>query len=416
MSVVGKPVVWLALSALALLVYVLLFTPNVPIADQWEGVPYFLTHGWQSALGQINQHRTIIPNLITLALAKATHWNLKVEAAAAWFFLSVLMIAVYLSFAALVSDRNARRLFGLVMLSQLSPIHHENILWVFSGIVFSSCLVYLALSVLLFSRQTWGALGLLIAASFSFISGLLGWLPAYYVAHRSRRGVSLLLVGSVLCLSVYFAGNRAVGSEAGAAGSAIAALQYFLIFFGALFFPTHRLGPWQGPVLCLSGLIGLAALAAGTYLLIKTRQNNERALVLPRALIGYALLNALAIVLGRSGFGLEGALLSRYHLYQSLYYVSLAWLGIVHFGYRGNLARYDRLISGGLILLTIYFWLGGLGLGYFKQRKYAPAERELKARGERISDSAAQLLYYEPARIRPLIRLLREKKYGPFRE
>ena len=183
----SSPLSWLTVSALLLLIYVLVFTPNVPIGDQWDVVPLLQHQSWSNALTQLNDHRTVIPNVIVLALARATGWELKGESVASLFFLVALIFLIYFTFAGLVRDRLASLLFGLVMLTQMTPIHHENILYVFSALLFSSFFVFLALATAALLRNIVLSVALLLVASFSFLSGWLGWFAVAFFAWRLKR-------------------------------------------------------------------------------------------------------------------------------------------------------------------------------------------------------------------------------------
>ena len=75
----SNPVILLAISALLLLIYTFIFSPNIPMSDQWELVSLLKNVDLNDLTAQHNEHRIFFPRLIYLGLAKLSHWNLKYE-------------------------------------------------------------------------------------------------------------------------------------------------------------------------------------------------------------------------------------------------------------------------------------------------------------------------------------------------
>ena len=76
-----------ALPAIYLALMIAQYGVNVPDQDQWDGsIPvvkkYFEgTLGVRDLWAQHNEHRILFPRLITLAVARFSHWNIRAEMA-----------------------------------------------------------------------------------------------------------------------------------------------------------------------------------------------------------------------------------------------------------------------------------------------------------------------------------------------
>ena len=198
---------------------------NVIFLDQWNDVA-LIGHAYSGTLHlstlwtQHNENRIFFPNLIVLALAYTTHFNVVTEE-----YLSAFML---FGATALVICAHKRRSperrwiwYCPVAFLLLSLAQAGNTLW---GFQMAWYLVLLTVALALFlldqEPQTWpvfgGAIAAAVVASFSSLQGLLVWpagLLLIYLRRRPRHLAITWIGSAVLTGVIYFVGYDFNGSQ-----------------------------------------------------------------------------------------------------------------------------------------------------------------------------------------------------------
>jgi hypothetical protein len=303
----------------------------VPLLEDWDLVPVFtghqpLTLRW--LWSQNNEHRNPFPRLILVGLDKGTGYNFRAGAyfsAASLAALAFIMILVSKKVRGWTSYTDA--FFPLILL-HLGQF--ENLLWSWQLTLLSSAIVASVLLLVIVHRGNHlsfraallasvclnllplcGANGLLLVpflATWLGYEGARSWLSP---VPQSRR-TTLVLIGSSLStlvvMGLYFVGYEPVSyahPSAGVAASLRTALQVL----------SMSLGPPPASVWYLWGIAVVSLLVASVILLI--RKYYSEPLERPRALglflfLAAMMCLALGIGWGRSGYGEQGGLASRY--------------------------------------------------------------------------------------------------------
>ena len=191
---------------------------NVIYADQWDDVA-LIGHAYSGTLhlstlwAQHYENRLFFPNLIVLALAYTTHFNVVTEE-----YLGALML---FGGTALVICAHKRRSperrwiwYCPVAFLLLSLAQANNALWGFQ-MCWYLVLLMIALALFLLDQepQTWPVFGAAIAAAvvanFSCVQGLLVWpagLLLIYLRRRPRHLAMAWIGSAVLTVVIYFVG------------------------------------------------------------------------------------------------------------------------------------------------------------------------------------------------------------------
>ena len=216
---------------------------NIIFADQWDDVA-LIGHAYSGTLhlstlwSQHYENRIFFPNLIVLALAYTTHFNVVTEE-----YLSALMV---FGGTALVICAHKRRSperrwiwYCPVAFLLLSLAQAVNALWGFQMAWYLVLLmVTLALFLLDQEPQRWpvfgGAIAAAAVASFSSVQGLLVWPAGLLLIYLRRRPGHLAIawIGSAILAGViYFVGFNFNASQSGSQDPA-ATLTFFVRVVG----------------------------------------------------------------------------------------------------------------------------------------------------------------------------------------
>ncbi len=294
------------------------FAVNTIFFDQWVDINVIMhahdgTLSFATLWDQHNENRILFPNLIVLALAHTTHFNIVVEAMVSGIFVVVT--------TALLVVAHKRRspavpwiLYCPVVLVFLSFAPLASSLF---GFLVSWYLVMVALAVTLFLLDritlTWmtiaGALAAAVVGSYSSLQGLVIWpagLVLLYLRRRELRMVTVWLVAAVVTTVLYFV-DFDWAATGGHASSALShpgpALRFFL----------ESLGNVTGsPVSAVPGSVNTQALVLGIIvfavalvsLILGFRGGKESGGALGVALICYGLIFVAFTTLGRIQLGL----------------------------------------------------------------------------------------------------------------
>jgi hypothetical protein len=330
------------LPPVALAVAVYAWGVDLPYWDQWALVPYLdaIAHGhWP--LGDLwrqhNEHRLYFPQLLMLALAQLSSWNIRWELA----MNVVLATGIFLALVALLrqtADGDGRPWWTWPLLSLMvfSPSQWENWVWGWQLQIFL-CVLAVASGLALLARDAdrprrWLPAALCgVVASYSFANGLLFWFLALpLVALPPRRRAWRLLAWSALAaitFGVYFHGfgflpHDALDWTSPRTWKLFGG--YVALYLGApLYAFRHPLALYGGFVTLVAATCWLAWACRHSW-----NDATRRSRFLPWLLLAsWAATSAVLTATGRLHLGLGQALTSRYVTISGLFWVALlgAW-------------------------------------------------------------------------------------------
>lgn len=341
----------LALPALWVGWLVYCYGVDTPWGDEWDSTRLLLEKMQAGTLGLgdffafHNEHRIFFPRLLTLGLAKLTHWNVRAELLMIWVLACVCSLNLW-RVAQVTGWRNSRRLHWLLLGSNIllfSPLQWENLLWGFQiGFILPLATMTACLWVAPSLRRPFDFLAtmvLCLISTFSIASGFASWFltaPLLLLWNRKRpaRGERSwrLVWASVGIVSVcsYFHGfvrPAAHPSPMEAIKHPLQAARFALAYLGNPFgsagtaFEQASIAQMAG-----AGLV-IVLLVSVVYL---WRCRRDRILMghsLPwLSLTLIALVNAVLTTFGRVGFGINGAIRSRYISFAIMMPIGLLFL------------------------------------------------------------------------------------------
>jgi len=309
-----------------------------PHWDQWdyEGVTLarFYDHSFSVAdvFAQHNESRLALPRLLTLLYAPLTGWDVRYEVALT--ILCAVLLAIGLNVLALRDYHlSLRQRLCCVVVADIAVLSCAQ--WeVFLFGAYYFIIPTLAVVWILVIRQTSGShtkktcawIILSLAATFSYANGVLVWLFGAGAilapeprAHEKKRKLWALAgycsVGLITILAYFGSYTRPSGhpSIVGAVLDPLRVLQHYLVWIGA---------PLGAGALERSLAIGavqfLSFLIVVGYVIAKLRSGAMSSSSFAWLLIAtFVLTTGLAVSLGRSGFGIEQALASRYETFST---------------------------------------------------------------------------------------------------
>jgi len=351
------------------------------MSDQWIGeAPIFEkwgnhTLGIGDFFAQHNEHRIAFPRLIMLGVGLLTGWNIKAELVAVWALLVMSGIALYR--LAMVTNRgHTRDLFGYLLAGSIlffSPLQHENLLWGFQIGFMLPILMIIACLWLVCALEppiNFAAAGVVSTiCTFSIVTGFVCWLLAIVLLAFTQRtsgfgkwtkSWATLLMLFITELALYFweyvkppehpSVIEIFKHPASAAG-------FYCAFFGG----AVGGGAFHEPVVaCWLGASLLGVLVGCGAAIYKNRGNRLfLSEIFPWLLLGcFSLLIGLSVTIGRLGFGIEAALVSRYVSFSVLLPVSLLFLvaGIFRHWKQGPKRRLVRglLLAYSLVIGSVF--------------------------------------------------------------
>lgn len=354
---------------------------DFPYLDQWEFVP-FLAKSYAGTLtfgdfwAQHNEHRILLPRIVMLLLARASHWNVGWELACN----IVLATAVFCALTSLVR-RTARAVDAppprwvvpLISLLVFSVSQWENWFfgWQLTELLNMASVVFGLLLIASPRCGRWGfAAGLLlgIIASYSFANGLLYWPVGAAVLLTApggleNRGKRLALWAAVgaAAWAAYFCGYRAPDYHP----------SVWLVFRHPVEFALYVLTYLGAPVAnfnnvaaAAAGLAALVVLALCVFRLLETRRVPLGVLAPYLGLALYAVGCAALTGAGRIGFGSGQAMSPRYILFANLLWFADIALGVLVLERPPSEGRTrrdwrGRMIGAGLACLLVFCSLYG---------------------------------------------------------
>lgn len=387
---------------------------DVPMYDEWIWSPLVLaqhagTLGFDALWAPQGAHRSLVPTVLALALARVDGWNVRVEA-----LLSVGLVAfAQASLLGLLRRHlgTARAAWPFLLASVLlySFVQAENWLWGFqlSWFLVGACAlgVVWALDGAPTPAHFTLAACCALVASFSLLFGFATWVAGALLLLRARTRLAVWLVLGALAAALFLRGYQVPRFENGWIGDAAAPLidgpQFLLAYLGA---PLGLVGGrWLSEALGLGLLLSCALLARRVV-----RAGGTPAPWL--ALVAFALVAAALETVGRAGNSVDAALAFRYTTP-----ASLGWIGLIGLAAQApplSLAtRRAALALGGALFVAVN------AAGAFEGLQLAGMQRAAAA--ALVDPSAVdddELAQYEndPAFLRAQALALRAARLGPY--
>lgn len=326
------------------------YVVDVPFGDQWDGLaPLFVKMrsgllGFSDFFAFHNEHRIFFPRLLMFSLGELTNWSIPAEVAVIWVLACFCAINVFCLARVTGFGATPSRMWLLLAANVLlfTPVQWENLIW---GFQIGFFLPLVTMTALPWTAGTLGrpwnfvvTLLLCVVSTFSIASGFCSWLVAAPVLlfcgerKRNRGELTLWIIWIAVALAsviVYFRGYQRPEhhpSQLEALHHPVLFCQFVLTYLGNPFcngteLDSHAVGQVTGAVL-------LAALAATAIYLWRFRRDRHLVTqTLPWiSLASITLFNGALTAVGRIGFGLHGAIQSRYVSFAVLLPVALIFL------------------------------------------------------------------------------------------
>lgn len=280
---------------------------------------------------QSNEHRCLIPALVYRADAALFSGDNRGHGA--W---GLLMMAVTaLSLLSLLPASWRRRPWAMAPVAMIvgifafPPLAAHNIALGFSGVMWLTANALVMSAVALVhnfprsNRALWAAAGLGVCAHYTYSSGLMVWPTLLFVLlaqGQGRRriatvaGFALVLVG----LSVFAYKTPAGHPELNPGTNPQLLLRYISVYMGSPFHADEAAADAMGN-LALGAAVLSFMVTAGL-----TGGRTRRFVLAPWWAVGfYALVNIVGTGVGRSGFGADQALASRYGTISGLFWIAV---------------------------------------------------------------------------------------------
>lgn len=363
----------IALPPLIELIYIKIYGVNVVFWDQWAFIPligklYSGTLTISDIFAQHNEHRIVFPKLIMLASAYLTNYDCVAEMLISWCIAFAIMVLLFVMIGKYLGDKKYKVIaFVPVAWMVFNLNQYQNILWGWQIQIYLCVLAMLASMYFLESANDNKGrfiLSVLFAfiSSFSFFSGLLTW-PAGVIlllAKDKKIITSRLfawLICGILTMGLFFYHWSHPEYEPSVLfpfQHPGIAFQYLLTILGS---------PWTAipNFAILMGGIMILIVIAIAWLIIHDHSFQDNGLWL--ALISFSLFTALACTSGRSGYGVDQALKSRY-ITLMIPGIIGAYMIIIGMVRRSSLNYRSYVLIGLVIALFLISIIGGYAEGF----------------------------------------------------
>jgi hypothetical protein len=425
---------------LVILYTLYLHVVNVPSSwDEWDAwVPLILAaHAGTLKLSALwaphNEHRMFVVNVLMLLLAKAGGWNIFRETLTSLGIVVLTQAVLWRLVVESIPARLGGASFFLLSACLYSLGAYENWLTGFQIPWFLVNLAAVLVIALLWLHPRSAKAFVLAAAtsflaSFSMSSGLGSWFAGLFVLlirlpRASRRTIGIWILFAACAFALYFYGyvqppqTPKLFAEL---ADPLGMIAYVLAYFGGPF------GAWVAPSrIPLSVALGALGIAAFLALLLLYRRDRRidpgsAAIETPWiALAGYSLLVGILTTAGRSGFGAEQALTSRYTTGAMLLWIGLIALVTIRLDGRLRDGRPWPAVEA-CALCVAFFGFCYVETAFTVQgpmdgmtSKLSTAARAL-AHLETASNADLEILYPDAARVRRDAIELRRFHDGPY--
>ena len=378
------------------------FGVDVPLWDQWDATfPLFQkcadgTLGPGDFLHRHNEHCIFFPKLLMYGLGRLTHWNIWAEMAVTWLLAWAGLLALWrlarVTAGNLFQNGPAVLCTGLLI---FTPLGVENWLFGFQiGLLLPLACFTLGLATGGTTRYPWNFLmttALGVICTMSIASGFTCWLlfapllclpDLRFNWRQTKAGWLIFAAGFIASTLVAFHGEAGSGAIPVAPRTFAHPLQcavFFLAFLGSPFGQGTPFDPVA--VSAIAGFLLAAGFVCATAYFWCWRRDRG---LLKRALpwlmcAGIAFGHAVLITIGRSGLGMDQAIVSRYVVFCVPLSVSLVFLAPMacrHWASRGAASQpFYRGAGMGLSALAggfaVLYLLGNLVcLGEWRARQH----------------------------------------------
>ncbi|WP_321912931.1 hypothetical protein [Paraburkholderia sp. J11-2] len=392
---------------------VLHFSP-IPYGDQWDGTLGFylhaLEHPWAAFFGLHNEHRLFFSRLIFFADMRYLGGRNVLDLAANVVLAALIAIALYRITCRNLTHSRASRMIaaGGVLAFAFAWMQSENFTWGFQNQWFAVYLFGLyAFDALDLSESArlrgasassagWFALaiGSAIMAAFSMVSGVLVApvlaVQAMYL-RTTRVRLLVIAVATVTIWLTYFTGWHSNSPSGGLRDAVVhhpfGVLLYVLLYLGS----PATWGCLGMPTTALWGAVVLASLIYALWIALRRRAVVSSALL---AMAVFISASAFVTAVGRIGFGLDTATLSRYTTGPLLMTASLLaflWLNETRPDWR-------RVIVGGFIFVLVMIAVAQRMVFHSTHRElYAKRVAGLAVRADIYDAPYTAMIYPNPA-------------------
>ena len=329
------------------------YTPGLVLISYVKG-----TLGFPDFFLQHNESRKVFPRLLYLALAKLHGWDVRDGMAVSLLEVTTICGLLYWLFLGTTGASPISSLVALTLTSYLSfsPVQYENFLW---GLqwepFFVGMTVLLAavvnLSRLRFESKTVVNVVIALFATYTFANGMLLWLLAIPLPteRESASKPSRITCYSVYALigvattALYFVDYKRPVEHPTFHFNLVQVIHYIILWVGGYYNSKHA---WP---FAIGGIVLALWLSAVTNAIFLIRRGAGWRRFYPWLLISaYALASALITAIGRSGFGVEQALSSRYTTFSLFLYLGLVGTTFALFCY-----YQDRNVFGKRVILAV---------------------------------------------------------------
>ena len=378
---------------------------DAPYWGQWWKIPLIVksiegTIRFEDYWTLINEHRVFFLNLLTIPLARITHWNMAYELLLTLLFGFGAFVVLCRTILAAENPEQRRRIWPIIpVISLLMFSYSQHNIWMwglhvmipmtlFAMLISIQCLIQPQPSVL----HITGAIISAIIASYSFGAGIVIWgvggsILILNTLQKNKTAYIQLAVWAVAwiaTMAIYFIGYESTPSETTAVQTLqhpTAFLTYVAAYIGAPIISFHS------PSAVLAGISGLACVA---YLLSNTHWKSARdstpvrmALSLILLTVGCALLTAMK----QWPEGPGQAISSRYLMWPTMFWVGLLILSATGMS--------SKQVMKFLVVGVVFFAVAGTLHGAYRADERHDAF-ELGKEALRKNNSDQHLLYLYP--------------------
>ena len=358
---------------------------DAPYWDQWWKVPiigkaFEGTLAFSDLWTLINEHRVFFPNVISVPLARLTHWDIRVELGLTLLFATLTFGLIVLLFRRVgASLRAGGTLWPLPIAAVLIFSFSQRAVWMWSLhlMITMTTLCLVAIVLLLGNRRpTRAGFPLAIAAavvgSYTFGAGVVAWplgvVMLSLVPDMGKRRRSMLLAvwmsSAALTMLLYFVAYESTPANESAFVAMrrpLSFLVYVLAYMGS---PLFSFSPNAAV------LAGLAGLVMGGFLVFHLFRGDDdaRESALPFVglmFIGWAVAGLVGLKQVQEGIG--QAVSSRYIPWPTLFWIGLLGLAYVRrLGAGDSLRKWELNAIRAASALVLLLALSSSGYGTYR--------------------------------------------------
>jgi len=293
---------------------------NVVYWDEWEWVRYLWTPlGPAQLWGQQNEHRIPVGAMVILGLHRLSGVDTRAGMYGSWVCIAIIVAILFIHFRRAHPGATALA-FAPVAVLIFTLRQYENLLWGFQiTLTLGALFVVASLALLGGSRlRLAAALGCAAGASLCFASGLIVWPAglARLLIGRWRDRTQSIAPGIIWTVAAgVMAAAYLHGWERPAHHPRAHLLQEPTR--GAMFFVASLGAPLALDTWAAVGAGAIVCVIAA-FLIVRSCRSSEGADLFPMSLLVFALVDSFLLMIGRAGFGIMGAMASRYVVFTAL--------------------------------------------------------------------------------------------------